>query len=255
VVGGIPEAVTLQAIWFKADKATGELVMKRDDLARYLGTSPSSLGRYLLALSNLGVLSYDGRRRVGYDKTTKYTVHPDALDALVQKAATPLAAPVQDAPTASAESSGFQVENVQDAPTRMSAPQSVKVTHSQSVKVTHSSTKNEEPPPPTPSRAALADDLRFSELWGRYPATEWKAKTNRTALRGFWFSLTDRQRELTFQALDAYLASSLWEDPSAIPGPKLWLENEPWTEVEYGNLPEPRPRIQWTDLSTIRLED
>lgn len=103
----------------------------------------------------------------------------------------------------------------------------------------------------------MSDDLGFGEFWGRFPATEWKAKTNKTALRGFWFSLTDQQRSDTFVALDAYLASSLWVEPDKIGGPKTWLENEPWLEVQYDNLPEPKPdtRIKWTDPSEYRLDD
>lgn len=220
VVGGIPEAVTLQAIWFKADKATGELVMSRADLAEYLGTSPSSLGRYLKSLAGLGVLTYEGRSRAGYDKTTKYTVNPAALDALVRDAATGVTAPVQDAATGTAESRGSEPANVQDAATRMDASESVKMTDSQSVKMTHSSTtKNEKN-----SSSSRGDGFR--EFWAAFPDAGYKGR--KEECRRIWSAMPYEERVAAWKMLQMYKSSVLWTDPERISTPYNWLTNEPW---------------------------
>lgn len=223
VVGGIPEAVTLQAIWFKADKGTGELVMSRAELADYLGTSPSSLGRYLKSLAGLGVLTYEGRSRTGYDKTTKYTVIPAALDALVQDAATGVTALVQDAATATAETSRSRAKNAQDAPTRMAASQSVNMTHSQSVNLTHSSTKNEEPKNSSPA-SGRSDGFR--EFWAAFPDAGYKGR--KEECRKIWTSMPLEERRAAWNMLQAYKTSVLWTDTERISTPYNWLTNEPW---------------------------
>lgn len=249
VVGGIPEAVTLQAIWFKADKATGELVMSRADLAEYLGTSASSLGRYVKHLSGLGVLTYEGRGRAGYDKTTKFTVNPAALDALVQDAATPVTAPVPDAVTAPAESSGSQVENVHVAPTRMNGPESVKVTHSQSVNLTHSSTKNEEPnTSPAPSGRKTSSD-GFREFWSEFPDGGYKGR--REECRRIWTSMPIEDRHAAWDMLMAYKNSVLWVEQEKIPTPFQWLTNETWT----GPKPRQVQKVQMFTADDFRLPD
>lgn len=116
--------------------------------------------------------------------------------------------------------------------------------------------RDDETPPPTSPRS-IPDDKGFSEFWASYPPTEWKQKTSKTNLRGFWFSLSDSQRALALQALAAYRASEQWIDrPESIPGPKIWLENEPWLEAQAGNLPraKPEPRRYLTP-EEVRLED
>ena len=246
VVGGIPEAVTLQAIWFKADKATGELVMSRADLAEYLGTSPSSIGRYLKSLAGLGVLTYEGRSRAGYDKTTKYTVNPAALDALVRDAATGVTAPVQDAVTAPAESSGSQPETVQDAPTRMDGPESVNLTHSQSVNLTHSSTKNEEPKISSES-SGRSDGFR--EFWAAFPDGGYKGR--REECRKFWLGLPIEDRHAAYKMLMQYKTSVLWEVEGKIPTPYQWLTNETW----LSDPPRQVKKIKMLTAEDIRLPD
>lgn len=223
VVGGIPEAVTLQAIWFKADKATGELVMSRADLAEYLGTSPSSLGRYVKHLSSLGVLTYEGRSRVGYDKTTKFTVNPAALDALVQDAATGVTASVQDAVTATAESSGSQSVEVQDAPTRMGGTESVNMTDSEWVNVTHSSTKNEEP---KNSSAPSERSDGFREFWAAFPDAGYKGR--KEECRKIWSSMPHADRVAAWHMLQAYKTSVLWVEDERVHTPHQWLTNDLW---------------------------
>jgi hypothetical protein len=111
--------------------------------------------------------------------------------------------------------------------------------------------------PPTPQPSILSDDLGFSEFWGRYPPCEWKQRTSKTNLRGFWFNLTDKQRHLALRALDAYIASAMWIDkPEDIPGPKIFLENEPWLEAERGNLPAPPPPpVKYLTAADVRLTD
>lgn len=232
VVGGIPEAVTLQAIWFKADKTTGELVMKRDDLAEYLGTSASSLGRYVRHLAGLGVLTYEGRGRGGYDKTTKFTVNPSVLDALVQVAPTRMGGVVQVAPTGSAESSGSQVENVQVAPTRMVATESLNMTHSQSVNMTHSSTKNEEQK--ISSTSSRTSD-GFKEFWAAFPDAGYKGR--KEECRSIWTSMPKEERYAAWRMLQAYKNSVLWTDTERVSTPFVWLNNEPW-------LGDPPPQVQ-----------
>lgn len=251
VVGGIPEAVTLQAIWFKADKATGELVMSRADLAEYLGTSASSVGRYVKHLSGLGVLTYEGRSRAGYDKTTKFTVNPAALDALVHVAATPVTAPVQDAVTASAGSSGSQVDNVHVAPTGVSGPESVKVTHSQSVNVTHSSYKNEEPSTsPAPSGRNTSSD-GFREFWIAYPETGYKGRKD--DCRRIWLSLPLEERREAYKSLMLWKNSVQWtENEDRIPTPYQWLDGETWRGDPPRQVP---PRIKFHTIEDIRLPD
>lgn len=245
VVGGIPEAVTLQAIWFKADKATGELVMSRGDLANYLGTSPSSVGRYVKHLSELGVLTYEGRSRVGYDKTTKFTVNPAALDALVQDAVTPVAAPVSDAATASAGSSGSQAQNLQDAATPVTTPESVKVTHSQSVNLTHSSTKNEEP---KTSSAPSGRTDGFREFWVAYPNVDYKGR--KQDCQRIWSSLSIEERHAAWNSLMLWKNSVRWdENPDRIPTPFQWLDGEVWR----GDKPVQRRKMLTAD--DIRLPD
>lgn len=254
VVGGIPEAVTLQAIWWKADKATGELVMSRTDLADYLGTSPSSVGRYVKHLAGLGVLTYEGRSRVGYDKTTKYTVDPAALDALVQDAATGVGGPLQDAATAPAGSSGSQRGSVQDAPTRMGGTESVNVTHSQSVNLTHSSTKKEEPKNssrPSGRNASTSDG--FNEFWGQYPATRYKGR--RDECKKLWLSLPHEDRQDAYRALMHYKESVIWSDEEGVSAPLRFLQNEPWLEVRAGTLPRKVKKIKMLTAEDIRLPD
>jgi len=246
VVGGIPEAVTLQAIWFKADKKTGELVMSRADLAEYLGTSPSSLGRYVKGLAALGVLTYEGRSRVGYDKTTKFTVNPTALDALVQDAATPVTAPVQDAATGPAESSRSQVENVQDAATPVTAPESVKLTHSQSVNLTHSSYKNEEPKNSTEPRTQSDG---FREFWAAFPDGGYKGR--REECRKIWTSLSREERHAAWNMLQAYKTSVLWVEQEKIPTPYQWLSNETWV----GDKPRQVTKRPMYSADDFRLPD
>lgn len=246
VVGGIPEAVTLQAIWFKADKASGELVMSRADLAEYLGTSPSSVGRYVKHLASLGVLTYEGRTRVGYDKTTKFTVNPSALDSLVRDAATGVTAPVQDAATAPAESSGSQVENVQDAPTRMVDPEWVKVSDSQSVNLTHSSTKNEEP---KISSTASGRSDGFREFWAAFPDGGYKGR--REECRKIWQSLPLEERRAAYKMLMLYKTSVLWETEGKIPTPYQWLTNETW----LSDPPRQVKKIKMLTAEDIRLPD
>lgn len=247
VVGGIPEAVTLQAIWFKADKKTGELVMSRTELAEYLGTSASSLGRYVKHLASLGVLTYEGRSRVGYDKTTKFTVNPSALDALVQVAATGVGAPVQDAATAPAESSGSQGENVQVAPTRLTAPESVNMTHSQSVNLTHSSTKNEEPKNSSES-SGRSDGFR--EFWIAYPETGFKGR--KEDCRRIWLSLPMEERYAAYKSLMLWKNSVQWtEHEDRIPTPYQWLDGETWR----GDTPRQVHKIKMLTAEDIRLPD
>lgn len=103
----------------------------------------------------------------------------------------------------------------------------------------------------------MSSDKGFSEFWASYPPTEWKQKTSKTNLRGFWFSLDDEQRRLALQALKAYAASEQWIDrPESIPGPKMWLENEPWLEVQAGNLPKAKPPPRkWLSPEDVRLPD
>jgi len=248
VVGGIPEAVTLQAIWFKADKATGELVMSRADLAEYLGTSPSSVGRYVKHLAGLGVLTYEGRGRAGYDKTTKFTVNPAALDALVQDAATPVSAPVQDAATAPAESSGSQVRTVQDAATPVSAPEWVKVTNSQSVNLTHSSTKNEEP---KDSSASSGRSDGFREFWITYPQMGFNGRKD--DCRRIWLALPIEERWRAYKNLLLWKTSIAWTDhPDRIPSPFQWLDNETWLSDPPRQVPPP---VKYLTVEDIRLPD
>lgn len=113
-------------------------------------------------------------------------------------------------------------------------------------------TKTHPQPPPS-----LTSDLGFSEFWAKYPPCEWKSKTNKTNLRGFWFSLSDEQRAQTIVALDAYKASALWaEKGDDLPGPKMFLENEPWLEAQFGNLPRPvPPPIKYLTAADVRLTD
>lgn len=217
VVGGIPEAVTLQAIWFKADKKTGELVMSRADLAEYLGTSPSSLGRYVKGLAALGVLTYEGRSRVGYDKTTKFTVNPTALDALVQDAATPV-----------------------------TAPESVKLTHSQSVNLTHSSYKNEEPKNSTEPRTQSDG---FREFWAAFPDGGYKGR--REECRKIWTSLSREERHAAWNMLQAYKTSVLWVEQEKIPTPYQWLSNETWV----GDKPRQVTKRPMYSADDFRLPD
>lgn len=250
VVGGIPQAVTLQAIWFKADKATGELVMSREELADYLGTSPSSLGRYVKHLAGLGVLTYEGRSRGGYDKTTKFTVSPAALDALVQDAATGVGGPLQDAATATAETSGSGAQNVQDAPTRMGGTESVNVTHSQSVNLTHSSTKNEEPKNSSaPSgRTPHASD-GFREFWSAFPDGGYKGR--REECKRFWLDLPIDERRSAYKMLMLYKTSVLWEVEGKVPTPYQWLTNETW----LSDPPRQVKKIKMLTAEDIRLSD
>ncbi len=242
-LGGIPEAVMLQAIWFKADKGTGELVMSRAELADYIGASERSIGRYAKALRELGVLSYDGRARKGYDKTTRWVVHPEKLDdSTSPDLPTGVGAKSQSAPTGFAGSGGSEGPTGPDLPTPVGTQQSATMTHSQSANLTHSSTlKEEKSPPPTSS----TDDEGFREFWGRYPDTGYKGR--KEECRRIWKSMSIEDRRDTWYALGAYLNSELWMNRDKIPSPLNWLESEPALALRGRNLPPQRlsPQNEW----------
>jgi hypothetical protein len=256
-------AIIVQALWFRRDRSDDTTRISYEALGEMVGCSADTAKRQVKWLVDNGFMTKG--RASSHDATSVFAISEAALTS--NDAPTPRANP--SAGEGGFASSTRRIRTVDQGNVPSSVDEPISGVQNRTVEEgnlpssdqgnlpSSTTSKNKKNNPPTPQPSILSDDLGFSEFWGRYPPCEWKQRTSKTNLRGFWFNLTDKQRHLALRALDAYIASAMWIDkPEDIPGPKIFLENEPWLEAERGNLPAPPPPpVKYLTAADVRLTD
>lgn len=76
-LGSVEDAVLVQHLWFRRDRATGETEMPTAALAEQVGMRLRTVERRISGLVSAGILSK--RRKSAYDATSVWTVHHDRI--------------------------------------------------------------------------------------------------------------------------------------------------------------------------------